>query len=141
MPSFDWAILIERRMIMGIDVIVILPKLIQTALMFYFLVKFLDFVTGLLKTWKGVSKYQSRVMRDGIIRWIGELVGIVFVLALDIILGLNFYLTGFTLALFIYKEGGSIVENLRAIGVVLPAQVEEKLKSLDKGEIQNDLEK
>ena len=126
---------------MGIDVIVILPKLIQTALMFYFLVKFLDFVTGLLKTWKGVSKYQSRVMRDGIIRWIGELVGIVFVLALDIILGLNFYLTGFTLALFIYKEGGSIVENLRAIGVVLPAQVEEKLKSLDKGEIQNDLEK
>jgi len=126
---------------MGMDVIAILPKLIQTALMFYFLVKFLDFVTGLLKTWKGVSKYQSRVMRDGIIRWIGELVGIVFVLALDIVLGLNFYLTGFTLALFIYKEGGSIVENLRAIGVVLPAQVEEKLKSFDKGEIQNDLEK
>ncbi|SFD43892.1 phage holin family protein [Bacillus sp. UNCCL81] len=126
---------------MGINVIAILPKLIQTTLMFYFLVKFLDFVTGLLKTWKGVSKYQSRVMRDGIIRWIGELVGIVFVLALDIVLGLNFYLTGFTLALFIYKEGGSIVENLRAIGVVLPAQVEEKLKSFDKGGIQNDLEK
>ncbi|WP_257131634.1 phage holin family protein [Bacillus sp. AFS017336] len=123
---------------MNIDVISLLPKLIQTALLFYFLVKFLDFVTGLLKTWKGVSKYKSRVMRDGIIRWIGELVGIVFVLALDIVLGLNFYLTGFTLALFIYKEGGSIVENLRAIGVVLPAQVEDKLKSFDKGDVHND---
>ncbi|PEL12656.1 holin [Bacillus sp. AFS017336] len=124
--------------VMNIDVISLLPKLIQTALLFYFLVKFLDFVTGLLKTWKGVSKYKSRVMRDGIIRWIGELVGIVFVLALDIVLGLNFYLTGFTLALFIYKEGGSIVENLRAIGVVLPAQVEDKLKSFDKGDVHND---
>ncbi|WP_091024503.1 phage holin family protein [Bacillus sp. UNCCL81] len=63
---------------------------------------------------------------------------IVFVLALDIVLGLNFYLTGFTLALFIYKEGGSIVENLSAIGVVLPSQVEDKLKTFDKGEDQND---
>ena len=123
---------------MEIGFIDMLPKLIQTALLFYFLVKILDFVTGILKTWKGVSPYKSRVMRDGIIRWIGELVGIVFVLALDIVLGLNFYLTGFTLALFIYKEGGSIVENLRAIGVVLPAQVEEKLKTFDKGEDRND---
>jgi len=122
-------------------IISLLPKLIQTALVFYFLVKILDFITGLLKTWKGVSPYKSRVMRDGIIRWIGELVGIVFVLALDVVLGLNFYLTGFTLALFIYKEGGSIVENLRAVGVVLPAQVEDKLKTFDKGEVTNDLEK
>jgi toxin secretion/phage lysis holin len=120
------------------DIISLLPKLIQTALVFYFLVKILDFITGLLKTWKGVSPYKSRLMRDGIIRWIGELVGIVFVLALDIVLGLNFYLTGFTLALFIYKEGGSIVENLRAVGVVLPSQVEDKLKSFDKGEVTND---
>ncbi len=77
-------------------------------LLFYFLVKVLDFVSGLLKTWKGVSPYKSLVMRDLIIRWIGELLGIVFVLALNIVLGLNIYLTGFTLALFIYKEGGSI---------------------------------
>ncbi|MFD4706108.1 phage holin family protein [Gottfriedia sp. NPDC058432] len=119
-------------------IISILPSLIQGALLFYFLVKVLDFITGLLETWKGVSEYKSRTMRDGKIRWIGELVGIVFVLGLDIFLGLNFYLTGFTLALFIYKEGGSIVENLRAVGVVLPAQVEDKLKSFDKGETSND---
>lgn len=119
-------------------IISLLPKLIQYALLFYFFVKVLDFITGLLKTWKGVSEYKSRVMRDGIIRWIGELVGIMFVLGLDIFLGLNFYLTGFTLALFIYKEGGSLVENLRAINVILPAQVKNQLKSFDKGEVQND---
>ncbi len=117
---------------MEFHVIQLLPQLIRTMLLFYFLVKVLDFVSGLLKTWKGVSPYKSRVMRDGLIRWIGELVGIVFVLALDIVLGLNFYLTGFTVALFIYKEGGSIVENLKAIGVELPEQVGEKLKEFDK---------
>lgn len=74
-------------------------------------------------------------MRDGIIRWIGELAGIVFVIALDLFLGFNFYLTGFTLGLFIYKEGGSITENLKAIEVVLPKEVTDKLKSFDnKGE-------
>jgi toxin secretion/phage lysis holin len=123
---------------MEIHMIDLLPKLIQTMMLFYFLVKVLDFITGFLKTWKGVSSYQSRVMRDGIIRWIGELVGIVFVFAIDFVLGLNFYLTGFTLGLFIYKEGGSIQENLRAIGVVLPTEVKEKFKVFDKGEDTNE---
>jgi toxin secretion/phage lysis holin len=119
-------------------IIDLLPKLIQTAMIFYFLVKVLDFITGMLKTWKGVSPYKSRTMRDGIVRWIGELVGIVFVLGLDFVLGLNFYLTGFTLALFIYKECGSIVENLNAIGVELPTQVKDKIKAFDKGVVTND---
>jgi toxin secretion/phage lysis holin len=119
---------------MDFHVLAFLPKIIVTMLLFYLLTKVIDFATGLLKTWKGVSPYQSRVMRDGIIRWIGELLGIVFVLAIDFVLGLNYYLTGFTLALFIYKEGGSIVENLRAIEVDLPKEVSEKLKGFDKGE-------
>ncbi|MBT2696333.1 phage holin family protein [Bacillus sp. ISL-40] len=121
-------------MLMDFHVLAFLPKIIVTMLLFYFLVKVLDFVSGLLKTWKGVVKYQSRVMLDGIIRWIGELVGIVFVLAIDYVFGLNYYLTGFTLALFIYKEGGSITENLKAIEVDLPKEVSDKLKSFDKGE-------
>lgn len=79
-----------------------------------------------------MSPYQSRIMRDGIIRWIGELVGIIFVLAIDIVLGLNFYLTGFTLGLFIYKEGGSIQENLKVIGVDLHSVVRETFKAFDK---------
>lgn len=107
------------------------PKPITMMIGFYFLVKVLDFITGLLKTWKGVSTYESRLMRDGIIRWIGELVGIVFVLATDIVLGLNYYLTGFTLALFIYKEGGSIQENLKAIDVDLPGEVKDRFKVFD----------
>ncbi|MFD2446370.1 phage holin family protein [Bacillus sp. CGMCC 1.16607] len=118
---------------LDIHLLNLLPKPIQYALLFYFLVKVLDFITGLLKTWKGVKKYESRIMRDGIIRWIGELVGIVFVFAIDLFLGLNFYLTGFTLALFIYKEGGSIMENLKAIEVDLPGEVKEKFKMFDRG--------
>ncbi|EKN67515.1 phage holin family protein [Schinkia azotoformans] len=110
-----------------------LPKTLTYMLLFYFLVKVLDFATGLLKTWKGVSPYQSAVMRDGIIRWIGELIGIIFVLAIDFILGLNFYLTGFTVGLFIYKEGGSIVENLKMLEVNLPGIVQDKLNTFDKG--------
>lgn len=104
-----------------------LPKMIAYMFLFYLLVKVLDFSTGLLKTWKGVSPYKSSIMRDGIIRWIGELIAIVFVLGIDLILGLNYYLTGFTLGLFIYKEGGSIDENLKAIDVDLPGVVKDKL--------------
>lgn len=115
------------------ELIKLLPNIIQTMLIFYALVKVLDFTSGLLKTWKGVSKYESRTMRDGIIRWIGEIVGIVFVMAIDYVLGLNFYLTGFTLGLFIYKEAGSILENLTAIGVELPSEVQEKINMFDKG--------
>ena len=46
--------------------------------------------------------------------------------------GLNFYLTGFTLALFLYKEGGSIAENLTAVGVEMPGIVGETLEKLNK---------
>ena len=116
---------------MEFNLLELLPSLIQTMFVFYFLFKVLDFISGLLKTWKGVVKYKSRIMRDGIIRWIGELVGIVFVLAIDYVLGLNFYLTGFTLGLFIYKEGGSIQENLKAIGVDLPQEVSEKFNAFN----------
>lgn len=110
------------------------PKPVAILLVAYLLIKVLDFVTGLLKTWKGVTNYESGIMRDGIIRWIGELVGIFFVLLLDWVLGLNFYLTGFTLSLFVYKEGGSIAENLSAIGVEMPGIVEDKLDSFNRAE-------
>lgn len=98
----------------------------------YLAFKVLDFSTGVLKTWKRVVAYQSRVMRDGIIRWIAELVGITFVILLDLMFGLDFYLTGFTLALFLYKEGGSIAENLHALGVDMPGIVSETIENLNK---------
>ena len=67
-------------------------------------------------------------MRDGIIRWIAELCAIVLVIAMDFILGLKFYLCAFTLALFIYKEVGSVLENLGECGVTLPTVVKDKLE-------------
>lgn len=107
----------------------LVPKAVMYLLIVYMIFKVLDFITGLLKTWKKVSPYQSKIMRDGIVRWIGELVGITFVIVLDLLFGLNWYLTGFTLALFVYKEGGSIAENLATLGVDMPGIVKDTLDS------------
>ncbi len=118
--------------IMQHQFLLLVPKPILYMFSAYLLFKVLDFATGLLKTWKKVVDYKSAIMRDGIIRWIGELVGIVFVFILDLMFGLNFYLTGFTLVLFLYKEGGSIAENLSALGVDMPGIVGETLEKLNK---------
>lgn len=88
---------------------------------------------GVLKSWKNAN-YKSRKMRDGIVRWIAEMVAVVFVIGIDLVLGLNFYLCGFTLSLFIYKEAGSICENLAECGVELPAVVANKLEVFNKKE-------
>ncbi len=109
----------------------IVPRTIQIMIIVYFTFKTMDFTTGLLKTWKGVSQYKSKIMRDGLIRWIAELVGITFVIVLDLMFGLDFYLTGFTLALFLYKEGGSIAENLKSLGVDMPGVVGETLENFN----------
>lgn len=109
----------------------LVPRTILYMFIGYFAFKTMDFITGLLKTWKKVVPYKSATMRDGIIRWIGELVAITFVLALDFMFGLEFYLTGFTLALFLYKEGGSIAENLQVLGVNMPGIVNETIHKLE----------
>ena len=124
----DITLIIEQ--IKNNPILSLVPTTIVYLFIAYFVFKCMDFLTGLLKTWKKVSPYKSAIMRDGIIRWIGELVGIVFVLALDLLFGLEFYLTGFTLALFLYKEGGSIAENLKALGVDMPGIVDESIEKL-----------
>lgn len=108
----------------------LLPTTIVYMLLGYLVVKALDFVLGLLKTWKN-GNYKSSKMRDGIIRWIAELIGILFVMLIDFVLGLNFYITGFTLALFLYKEAGSILENLAECGVNMPKVLKDKLEVLN----------
>lgn len=110
-----------------IGLLSVLPKTVALLLLAYLGVKCIDMLSGVLKTWKK-GNYKSRIMRDGIIRWIAEIVAIVFVILIDFVLGLNFLLCGFTLALFIYKEAGSIVENLGECGVTLPSIVKEKLE-------------
>ena len=89
----------------------ILPQTVAILLLGYLGCKVLDMLLGILKTWKN-DNYKSGKMRDGIIRWIAEMVAIVFVIGIDLVLGLNFYICGLTLSLFIYKEAGSILENL-----------------------------
>ena len=108
-----------------------LPKTIVIMLITYLAIKILDFLSGLLKTWK-IKNYKSSKMRDGLIKWIAELIGVIFVILIDIMLGLEFYLCGLTLALFVYKECGSVIENLGQLGVELPSILKEKLEVLNK---------
>ena len=110
-----------------------LPRTIVIMLIAYLAIKILDFLSGLLKTWK-IKNYKSSKMRDGLIKWIAELIGVIFVILIDMMLGLEFYLCGLTLALFVYKECGSVIENLGQLGVELPNILKEKLEVLNKQE-------
>lgn len=105
----------------------LLPPTITIMLLLYFAFKIIDMLLGLLKTWKN-GNYKSKKMREGIVTWIAEIVAICFVLILDIVLGFKDLLSGFTLALFIYKETGSIMENLVECGVELPQVIASKLE-------------
>ena len=118
-----------------IGLLKILPQTVAILLIAYLGCKVLDMLLGVLKSWKNAN-YKSRKMRDGIVRWIAEMVAVVFVIGIDLVLGLNFYLCGFTLSLFIYKEAGSICENLAECGVELPNIIKDKLEifNSDKGD-------
>lgn len=108
-----------------------LPKTMIGLLIMYFVFKSLDMLLGILKSWKN-DNYESDKMRSGIIRWIAELLGIIFVVCIDLFIGLDFYLCGFMLSLFIYKEGISIKENLEQCGVVIPKAVDDQLENFNK---------
>ena len=117
-----------------------LPTSVSTFLLAYLGVKIIDMLLGLLKAWKN-HNYRSSKMREGLVVWIAEMIAIIFVIGIDYVLGLNFMLCSFTLALFIYKECGSVLENLTECGVELPSAVAEKLEvfnSKSKGEDTNE---
>ena len=107
-----------------------IPKALSWLLVFYLSIKTIDMLSGVLKALKK-KEYRSRKMRDGLIRWVAELMAIAFVLILDMFLGLKFTLIGLTVALFAYKEAGSIIENLGECGVTLPSIISEKLEVLN----------
>lgn len=118
--------------VLQVGLLKLLPKFIAGMVIFYFLCKIFDFSSGILKSLKkGGPGYRSSKMRDGIIKWIGELIAILFVSGLDLLLGLNFFLCGLTLSLFIFKEGGSIIENLAQCGVEFPDAVKDRLEILN----------
>ncbi|WP_283706945.1 phage holin family protein [Clostridium perfringens] len=116
-----------------------IPEAISWLLVFYLGIKTIDMILGILKSYKN-KNYRSRKMRDGIIRWIAELMAIAFVLMLDMFLGLKFTIIGLTIALFAYKEAGSIVENLGECGVHLPEIISEKLEVLNTNKKNKDIE-
>lgn len=93
----------------------------------YFVLKAMDFISGLLKAWKN-NNYRSRKMREGIIRLLAEFVGIILCVTIDLIMNLNFYLTLLVFVSYITKEVLSILENLTECGVDLPIQIKEKLE-------------
>ncbi|MBE6070674.1 MAG: phage holin family protein [Clostridium butyricum] len=107
----------------------ILPKTIIFMALFYLACKIFDFGSGILKSLrKEGTGYRSSKMRDGIITWVAELIAIMFVMGIDLLLGLNYMLCGFTLSLFIFKEAGSITENLGECGVKLPEALKDRLE-------------
>lgn len=106
------------------------PEMLQHLLAAYFLFKIFDFASGFLKVWKGIEKFKSRTMRDGLVRWIAELVGICFVIVIDLIGGLDFKLTIGVVGMFTVKEAGSIYENLKAVGVDLGNLVKNAIAKL-----------
>ncbi|WWU65458.1 phage holin family protein [Clostridium baratii] len=114
-----------------------IPEAISWLLVLYLAFKFIDIALGILKAIKN-KNYRSRKMRDGIIRWIAEFLGIAFVLLLDMFLNLKFAVIGITLALFAYKEAGSIFENLGECGVTLPDIVSDKLEILNQNKKENE---
>ncbi|BDU81636.1 hypothetical protein SNUCP2_13060 [Clostridium perfringens A] len=123
-----------------------IPKALSWLIVFYASIKTIDMLSGVLKALKN-KDYRSRKMRDGLIRWVAELIAITFVLILDMFLGFKYALIGVTVSLFIYKEAGSIIENLGECGVTLPSIISEKLEVLNTNkkneniEIKDDLEK
>ncbi|MCX0356256.1 phage holin family protein [Clostridium perfringens] len=107
-----------------------IPKVLSWLIVFYASIKTIDMLSGALKALKR-KKYRSRKMRDGLIRWVAELIAITFVLILDMFLGFKYALIGVTVSLFIYKDTVSIVENLGECGVKLPNLISEKLEVLN----------
>lgn len=113
-------------------IIDMLPATLSTLLVGYVVLKALDFFTGILKSWK-LRNYRSAKMREGIIKFVAELVCLTFTMVMDIILGLNF-LTYMTAALFVYKEAGSLIENLGELGVPIVKVLKDRIEVLNGGD-------
>lgn len=90
----------------------------------------LDIMTGLFKAFKNKNLW-SRKSLFGYARKVLILVVIVLANVVDQILGLNGAVTYATVLFYLANEGLSIIENLAAVGVLVPAGLADKLKSID----------
>lgn len=90
----------------------------------------LDILTGLSKAFKNKNLW-SRKSLFGYARKVLILVVIILANVVDQILGLNGAVTYATVLFYLANEGLSIIENLAAVGVLVPASLADKLKSID----------
>lgn len=92
----------------------------------------LDIVTGIFKAFKNGNLW-SRKSLFGYARKVLILVVIILANVIDQILGLNGAVAYATVLFYIANEGLSIMENLAAVGVIVPNSLAEKLQNIDGG--------
>lgn len=102
-----------------------LDKLVQI----YLILKATDFLTGFMKAYK-VEGFKSKKMKEGMLTFFAELVGIFFAGIVDIMFGLEILLVA-TKTIFIFKECVSITENLGILGIKLPDVLKDKIQDLN----------
>lgn len=98
----------------------------------------IDTATGMLKGWNN-GTYESKKFRQGFIKKIGYIIGIIFAVQLDVLAGSSGILRNAVITFFIANEGMSIIENLGEMGVNFPDVLKNAVKSLkdkDKNEEQ-----
>jgi toxin secretion/phage lysis holin len=100
----------------------------------------MDIVTGVLKGIKQ-KRLKSAIMHLGIIKKAGIVIAIIFASLLDVLVneGMPVFRT-LMVWLSIGNEGLSIIENLTALGVGIPAQIRERLAQVveEKAEFKHD---
>lgn len=89
----------------------------------------LDTLAGMLKALNN-GVYESKKFRQGLVRKISYVIGIVLAVQLDILSGGSGVLRNALLTFFIANEGMSIIENLGEMGVGFPDVLTNAIKSL-----------
>lgn len=100
----------------------------------------IDTATGMLKGWNN-GTYESKKFRQGFIKKIGYIIGIIFAVQLDVLAGSSGILRNAVITFFIANEGMSIIENLGEMGVNFPDVLKNAVKSLKDKDEQKEEEK
>lgn len=100
-----------------------------------------DILSGYLKAVYN-KKFESSVMRKGLMHKSGELIVLLLFIVAQLGLGLPDYICKFISLYIIVMEAYSICENLNNIGVKIPAFIKNSLKdtadNMDKGDVENE---
>ena len=89
-----------------------------------------DFVTGVLHAWSA-GHLKSYKMREGLARKSGELLVLILGEAFTFGMNLPIYILAFLSFYVIFMEIISIIENLRKLGIKIPAFVNKALENIE----------